>query len=231
MVFDPRLYYYVELPEDTTVLTRELVLDLKLDTKRHLVIPEGITNIEPYAFADTPLKYIDLPSSLCEIGSYTFSGCASLAYIHIPVGVTTIPEGAFEQSGLLQITLPPALEFLHPTAFSGIDPDKLDIFGVPGTLAEEIAHKNGYGFLAHTAEELSYAKKTTHLPISENTPQASPHSNFTPEQEELFNEDDDRYFDDEVIFDDIDDINDDLEDAASSDSNTIPEGNLLCLNI
>ena len=59
-------------------------------------IPEGVVRIGMGAFADCRyLAFVDLPSTLREIGTAAFSN-TGIAYIEMPAGLLTIGAGAFE---------------------------------------------------------------------------------------------------------------------------------------
>ncbi len=62
----------------------------------NIVIPDGVTELMPYAFSGSGLTSITIPNSVTTIGNYAFSGCTELTSITIPSSVTTIGEGAFK---------------------------------------------------------------------------------------------------------------------------------------
>lgn len=72
-----------------------------------IIIPEGATTIEPYAFRGfAALASITIPKSVTEIGHEAFRGCTSLTSIVIPKSVTTIGQYAFNFcSNLQEITV------------------------------------------------------------------------------------------------------------------------------
>ncbi|MDR2267780.1 MAG: leucine-rich repeat domain-containing protein, partial [Christensenellaceae bacterium] len=96
-----------------------------------VVIPDGVTSIGEYAFADNMnLREITIPAAVLSIGDYAFSGCENLklvnfeaesmlssigAYafqrtskletIDIPSTVTVLSEGLFSFSGIAYITI------------------------------------------------------------------------------------------------------------------------------
>lgn len=71
------------------------------------VIPEGITEIEDWAFYGcTELTGITIPEGMLRIGSYAFCGCTSLTSITIPKSVTSIGHDAFSDCiGLKEIAV------------------------------------------------------------------------------------------------------------------------------
>lgn len=93
-----------------------------------LELPEGITDIEPLAFAYTaltalrlpsnlrtvgamafycaPLTELKLPERLADIGDNAFAG-ASFAEIYIPANVTSLGVGALQSNALLRYTVSP----------------------------------------------------------------------------------------------------------------------------
>lgn len=61
----------------------------------HLVVGEGITQIDSFRCPTAYVKTIQLPMSLKSIGDYAFSGCSRLESIVIPGGVEKIGKMAF----------------------------------------------------------------------------------------------------------------------------------------
>lgn len=74
-----------------------------IDPITKVVIPEGVTEIQSYAFANLQgLKEVVLPSTLTKIGTYAFYNCTSLVNINLE-NVKFINEGAFENCGLTDL--------------------------------------------------------------------------------------------------------------------------------
>lgn len=73
------------------------------DTITKIIIPEGVTQIDEYAFANlTALEEVVLPTTLTRIGKAAFFKCDKLTKINLE-NVKFINESAFEDSGLSQV--------------------------------------------------------------------------------------------------------------------------------
>ncbi|MDE7312977.1 MAG: leucine-rich repeat domain-containing protein [Eubacterium sp.] len=109
-----------------------------------VVIPDGITEIGPWAFKDcisladitipdsvstiqytafsgcTNLSGVVLPDRITEIESWTFCGCSSLTSVVLPKGLKKIGVGSFMQcTSLVDITIPENVETICSAAFAG----------------------------------------------------------------------------------------------------------------
>jgi hypothetical protein len=86
-----------------------------------IVIPEGITEIESYAFSDqSRIETVTLPEGIVMIGEYAFENCVSLRSIVLPESVMEIGRYAFRDcSNLLSVTLPQSLQTVGYDAFDG----------------------------------------------------------------------------------------------------------------
>lgn len=83
----------------------------------HLVIQEGITAIEEYAFKGIKVKTISLPNGLTKIGVSAFTG-SGLTEVTIPDSVEVICEEAFAYSlELKTVNLPKNLKYIYSTSF------------------------------------------------------------------------------------------------------------------
>ena len=81
----------LEISEDGKTLIR-----YQKDVSGHVVIPDGVTKIESFAFLGCiGLTSIDIPDSVTDLGWYTFEECSSLTSIKIPKGVTEIGKRLF----------------------------------------------------------------------------------------------------------------------------------------
>ena len=87
-------------------------------------IPEGVTRIEHYAFANLNwVKEVNIPASVTQIGQYVFQGCSNLEKVNFGTktdgtyGIQTIEQYAFENSGLKEITVPASVTTVGNYAF------------------------------------------------------------------------------------------------------------------
>ena len=86
-----------------------------------VVIPDGVTSIEDYAFDGyTGLTSITISNGVTSIGNCAFRGCTGLTSITIPDGVTSIGEYVFSDCiGLTSITIPDSVTSIVCGAFDG----------------------------------------------------------------------------------------------------------------
>lgn len=86
-----------------------------------VVIPEGVTSIEKYAFYEcNNLDSIVIPESVTSIGEYAFYGCRCLGSIVIPGSVKDIGNCAFWHCGhLTSVELRKGIRRIGYLAFSG----------------------------------------------------------------------------------------------------------------
>ena len=94
--------------------------------RRHLVIPEGVTEIEPRVFSCCDIESVEFPDSLRIIGEGAFSHCDKLKSIKFGNGIEKIgsqndDEGYFFAycTELEEIEFPPSLKYLGQNAFYG----------------------------------------------------------------------------------------------------------------
>ena len=87
-----------------------------------LVIPEGITELKPYAFANAAqIKTITFPSTLTKIGKRAFYTNKRLEAAGLPDNITGIGEECFSYSGIETLTLSKNITVIPEDAFSGCE--------------------------------------------------------------------------------------------------------------
>lgn len=107
-----------------------------------IVLPDGLTEIENDAFANSPvLSKINIPESVLDIGYSAFAGtdiseiiipngvqtipmsmcdcCYSLKNVVIPNTVTDIEDYAFDYTSLKEITIPSSVKYIGSGVFDG----------------------------------------------------------------------------------------------------------------
>ncbi|MDR1094303.1 MAG: leucine-rich repeat protein, partial [Clostridiales bacterium] len=96
-----------------------------VNTQRRIVIPakhkgKPVTSIREWAFSQSKLTGIEIPSSVTSIGRCAFYNCSGLTSIEIPSSVTSIGDYAFENcSGLTSIVIPSLVTSIASGTFSG----------------------------------------------------------------------------------------------------------------
>lgn len=81
-------------------------------------IPEGVKEIEEFAFSETDIKEIKFPSTLEMIGAHAFFNCKSLKDVVIPGNVRSVGFSAFTASGVERVVVENGVEEIGSGAFS-----------------------------------------------------------------------------------------------------------------
>jgi len=102
--------------KDKTTLIQYLIGN----TRTEYVLPNSVTSIGGYAFADcSGLTSVTIPNSVTSIGWYAFADCSSLTSVTIPNSVTSIGDGVFAGcSSLTSVTIPNSVTSIELGAFS-----------------------------------------------------------------------------------------------------------------
>ncbi len=87
---------------------------------KDVIIPDNITSIGAYAFANCNLENVTIPNSITSIGKDAFSS-NNLTNITIPSKEITIGEFAFSSNNLTNITIPDGISLISYGAFSSND--------------------------------------------------------------------------------------------------------------
>lgn len=94
--------------------------------RKYLVIPEGVTEIEPRVFSCCDIESVELPDSLRIIGEGAFSHCDKLKSVKFGNGIEKIGNQNDDEGGffaycteLEKIEFPPSLKYLGQGAFYG----------------------------------------------------------------------------------------------------------------
>ena len=87
---------------------------------KSVTIPKGVTVIDEWAFSCSKLEYVNIPDSVTKIGNGAFYCCRCLKTIVIPDGVMEIGSGAFSEcSSLVSISIPESVQKIGKGIFDG----------------------------------------------------------------------------------------------------------------
>jgi len=159
---------------------------------KHVVIPDGITNIGKSAFQDTDivsviisdsvvtidgyafyncenLEYVSLSHNLKNISLSCFGSCSNLKFLAIPTTAQYIGDGAFANINALTIHIPPSVYSIGDFAFWGSE-DALTIVGEKGSAAERFAAKWDIKFVAANRKYEDFARPSSTVFIINETP-------------------------------------------------------------
>ena len=128
-----------------------------------ILIPDNITRIYEYAFADCiSAKTLNFGSGLTTIGNYAFRACESLTQVEVPENVTSIGLGAFGDCIVLQeITLP----FVGGSAKTENETNQYPFGYIFGTSAGAGSTQQYY----HANSTTSVSQTTYYIPTSLKT--------------------------------------------------------------
>lgn len=98
-------------------------------------IPSSITSIAHFAFAGTPIKEIEIPSTVLELGNYVFNSCGELTSVTLPDNMKTIPAYTFSRCSKLKEINLDKISVLGERAFYGCA-ELLKRFKVPAGIKE-----------------------------------------------------------------------------------------------
>ena len=83
-----------------------------------IALPEGVTEIKPYAFSATPVKKITIPDSVTVIPEGMAARANSLKKVKLGKNVTEIGDNAFRAARIKKIKLPSGLKSIGSYAFA-----------------------------------------------------------------------------------------------------------------
>ena len=111
--------FYVETRIDETKVEVTLAMVLPSRPQGPFVVPERVTSIAGYAFADTSVSEVRFMNADTKLENYAFANAAKLEKVTLPANLTEISAGAFTNSGLKEIVIPANITDIYASAFSG----------------------------------------------------------------------------------------------------------------
>lgn len=108
------------------IASGEVVLKKVLNTKKEMIVPNGVSIIKNNAFGDylKDVVLVHIPYSVTTIESGAFENNKSLEKIVIDANITTIKQNTFSGCvNLKEITLPPTLKQIESGSFDGVGAD------------------------------------------------------------------------------------------------------------
>lgn len=127
---------------------------------KELVIPEGVQTIQDWAFRESGLQSITLPSSLTTIEKYAFVRCVSLQEVTIPAGVTKIENSVFSDcASLKKVTFLGDVASIGYSAFSRSGLESID-------LPESLTNLGEFTFFGSNLKEIVLPTGVTKVPSS-----------------------------------------------------------------
>jgi hypothetical protein len=85
-----------------------------------VVVPKGVTEIHAYAFYNSTVKSVSLPSTVTSIGTEAFRGCTELTTLKFANGLQKIGYRAFIDCPFATLTLPASINNIEYSAFEGL---------------------------------------------------------------------------------------------------------------
>ena len=141
------VFLAAEADEDGFVIEDGVLVDY-VGSETAVVIPEGVTEIDTYAFkGNMRIVSVTIPEGVTEIKARSFDYCQSLEWVNLPESLERIGEWAFKDCALNYIEIPDNVDYIAENAFGDIDEyTDFTIIGAIGTYAETYAIENEYWF-------------------------------------------------------------------------------------
>ncbi|MBQ7314650.1 MAG: leucine-rich repeat domain-containing protein [Clostridia bacterium] len=134
----------IDFGSNSLPYNKNLVIDGTI--VKDVVIPDGITEIKPYAFYYFKnIESVTLGKDVTSIGEWAFYFCNGLKTVEFNEGLLSIEDYAFGAcSGLTQIIFPDSLQTIKEGAFSGCSSLASIVLGRKITTIEAYAFSSSY---------------------------------------------------------------------------------------
>ncbi len=113
-----------------------------------IILPNLLVKIPITAFSGcSQLETVNIPQSVTSIETFAFEWCTSLVSLELSGNIESIGECAFREcSSLEKIIIYDKVDYIADDAFKGCD--KLTIYGIKGSYAEQYANEHNMPFKA-----------------------------------------------------------------------------------
>ena len=105
----------LSIGENVEIIPNKAFMDQEQFTG-NLIIPESVTEIGNYAFANCGFTGVTFNEGLTRISGYAFENCTGITSIDLPESLTFL-SGFYGCTGLTSVTIPAAVEGIGNTAF------------------------------------------------------------------------------------------------------------------
>lgn len=113
---------------DAEIIINNLYIKAPAQATSNVIIPEGITSIEDYAFYSSEIESIVIPEGVTYIGPRAFMLCKNLQEVTFPSTLMAIDEFAFYNcNALTKVNFNQDLKIIAYQAFAGTGIDEDDI--------------------------------------------------------------------------------------------------------
>ena len=111
--------FYPDKPEGLNISDDgQTLISVGTNISGTVVVPEGITHINDWAFSECLIDEVKLPSTLKSIGERAFDSCSRLQSIIIPEGIKELPFCLFRGCDCLsEVSLPQSLTQIGSSVF------------------------------------------------------------------------------------------------------------------
>lgn len=148
--------------DDRDFVIQDNVLIAYEGVASHVIIPDGVTKIDDYAFWSVDhLEAVEVPASVKEVGDCAFWSCAGLKFVHFEEGLETIGSTAFWSCpSLSDVNLPASAADISWDAFANCA--ALTLHVTEGSPAEAFAEQEGIPYDYTPASYEPSTEKTIH---------------------------------------------------------------------
>jgi len=150
-----------------TYIAKHIYSDLETEIT-DLVIPEGVTAINPYVFNNcVGLSSVKLPNSISAIEDYTFASCTNLSQITLGSGIRSISKNAFTGcKNITKLVIPDVAAWCSIEGVNYLTTNKPYLYSDENTVMTDVVIPEGVETLGDYAFYLCRGFSSVTLPNS-----------------------------------------------------------------